>query len=721
MNENIRLLRPFFRGLPIIAFSVLLAVFAAKKYLNYVTPMYESTAKLKLADVQEGVPSANLFKDLDVFASANKIATEIEVLKSKTLVEKTIATLPFAIEIYRKGDVRSVELFENSPILVHAIFNDSKAYDKRYGIQVQDSNTFTFHYPNSTQKVKGVFGKPLTIDGGRLLVTKNEAYLQSKHDATLVDNYEFEYLSNQKLLDKINSNLDIVSVDKDVPVIRINLKSNVPEKAALFVNKLSEMYIQDYIENKYRAANTTVDFLQNEIHGANKKLVKSENNIQNYRDAKNIINVRQETETDLRKISQLKIQQTNIKMNLDAIKDLNQYIASGKNNYLDLAPNFEAFTDLLSTEMVKNMKKLQAEKKDLLLTYTPENEKVKVVDSKLQDLVAYQIESIKNTEKNLQIKYNELSKDIQEAEKVFIGLPEKEKILATLDREFNLYEKNYNFLNEKRIEAEIAKSAKIAFHKIISPAEVANSPVSPIRAIIIIVAAFLGFLGSVVLIYIIHFAKAKVNDVYTIEKNSAIPVAIATPFLKDKNAIETNFLKEVMQMELKGMITPNSVLTISSFDAPKEHVFHSHHFYNAFEAQGRKVLFIDATGQFRDKITTKNYLDVSDAKYMRYTKSGLEAELMTKFQDFEVTIIHNQSIKQEQLAFLFMSIATQNLMVLDSRKTAEKKIATIELLRDEFQLPNFWFVLNKAGYNPSIWYEIQKGWSTIQQLIKKKN
>ena len=44
-------------------------------------------------------------------------------------------------------------------------------------------------------------------------------------------------------------------------------------------------------------------------------------------------------------------------MNLDAIKDLNKYIAYGKDTYLDLAPNFEAFTVLLSTE-IKNIKKL---------------------------------------------------------------------------------------------------------------------------------------------------------------------------------------------------------------------------------------------------------------------------------------------------------------------------------------------------------------------------
>jgi uncharacterized protein involved in exopolysaccharide biosynthesis len=134
MNENIRILKPFFRGLPIIIFTVVISILGAKKYLNYVTPMYESTAKLKLADVQEGVPSANLFKDFDVFASANKIATEIEVLKSSLLIGKTLDELPFNKEIYRKGNVRSVELFKNSPILIEGTFNSEKALDKRYSL-----------------------------------------------------------------------------------------------------------------------------------------------------------------------------------------------------------------------------------------------------------------------------------------------------------------------------------------------------------------------------------------------------------------------------------------------------------------------------------------------------------------------------------------------------------------------------------------------------------
>ncbi|SIS64541.1 GumC family protein [Chryseobacterium gambrini] len=705
-NENVRFLKPLLRGFPIVVLAMIIAVLAAKKYLNYVTPMYESTAKLKLADTQEGVPSANLFKDFDVFATPNKISTEIEVLKSTSLIEKTLEKLPFSTEIYRKGKVRSVELFGDSPIKVESILNDEKNYDKKFIINITSNQNFTIKASDSAKEVKGTFGVPTAIKGGKLLITKNDSYLQSKPGAKIVDQYEVEFLSREKLLDKVNKNLDIVSVDKDVPVIRINYKSNVPEKASLLVNTLAETYIQDYIENKYRAANTTVDFLKNEIGQANNKLSGAENRIENYRNKENIINIPQETETDLRKISQLKIQKSNLKMNLDAIKNLNNYISEGKDNYLELAPNFEAFNDLLSTEMVKNMKLLQAEKKELLLIYTPEHEKVKVIDSKIKDLTDYQTESIKNTQRNLQIKYNDIDRDIQIAEQAFIGLPEKEKLLNIMNREFNLYEKNYNFLNEKRIDAEIAKAAKISFHKIITRGEMPKQPVSPMRSIIIIVAAIMSMIGSIALIYAVHFAKAKVNDVYTIEKNSTIPVAFTTPYIKNRENIMHHFLENVLEMELKEIIKDKNLICITSYDKSKQHMFHSKNIIKALQAQSRKVLVIDVAGNL-ENIENIDYIDFSEEKNLRLTSTDIENLIREKMTGNDLCIINNQSIKQGKLPLLFLKMADENLFVLDSRKTAEKTIMNVELLKDEYKLTNLWFVLNKEGYNPSLMTSIK--------------
>jgi hypothetical protein len=356
--------------------------------------------------------------------------------------------------------------------------------------------------------------------------------------------------------------------------------------------------------------------------------------------------------------------------------------------------------------MVKNMKLLQAEKKELLLTYTPEHEKVKVIDSKIKDLTDYQTESIKNTQRNLQIKYNDIDRDIQIAEQAFIGLPEKEKLLNIMNREFNLYEKNYNFLNEKRIDAEIAKAAKISFHKIITRGELPKQPVSPMRSIIIIVAAIMSMIGSIALIYAVHFAKAKVNDVYTIEKNSTIPVAFTTPYIKNRENIMHHFLENVLEMELKEIIKDKNLICITSYDKSKQHMFHSKNIIKALQAQSRKVLVIDVAGNLKN-IENIDYIDFSEEKNLRLTSTDIENLIREKMTGNDLCIINNQSIKQGKLPLLFLKMADENLFVLDSRKTAEKTIMNVELLKDEYKLTNLWFVLNKEGYNPSLMTSIK--------------
>lgn len=249
----------------------------------------------------------------------------------------------------------------------------------------------------------------------------------------------------------------------------------------------------------------------------------------------------------------------------------------------------------------------------------------------------------------------------------------------------------------------------------ISPAEISTSPVSPIRSIIIIVAGIMGMLGSVILIYVVHFAKAKVNDTYTIEKNSTIPIAIATPFIKKSEQTEDHFLKEALQMELKGLIQEKGIITISSYDNTVDHLFHSKNLIRAFCTQGRKVLVVDATGELRNQVDCKNYINISGSKYLSATQSVFKNEIVEKMKNYDLCVIHNQAVKKGRLALLFMSLASQNFVILDSRTTAEKTIISIELLQEEYHLPNLSFILNKAGYNPSIFLSVKKIYSKYFQ------
>lgn len=708
MQDNFRILKPFLRGLPIIVFAMIISVIAAKKYLSYVTPMYESTAKLKLADVGTGIPYANLYKDFDVFASSTKIAGEIEVLKSSQLLSKALSSLDFNLEISRVGTMQSTELYNNSPISILLAAKSGKVYDKKFKLTIQSNSQFEIFNADETSLLKGQLDKPIAFLDNVITISKNEKVIAVKKDIKINDNYEFEFLSPEKLLEKIEKNLDIVSIDKDVPVIRINLKSNIPEKACVFVNKLAETYIYDYIESKFQAANTTVSFLDNQIKEASSKLSESENKIENYRNENDIVNIKQETETDLRKISQLKIQQTNLKMSLEAIEELNRYISSGKENFLTLAPNFEAFTDLLSTEIIKNIKKLQADKKDLLLTYTANDERVKVIDEKIKDLTSYLIESIKNTKVNLQVKYDEITRDINQAEQVFETVPLKEKNMTIMTRDFDLLQQSYNFLNEKKIEAEIAQSAKISFHRVITPATIAQKPISPNRPIIIILSAILGMLFSIAAIYTVHFLKAKVNDVVSIETNSSIPVAVSTTF--NETYQYKAFQKTVLQLELKHILAKGKILTMTSYNKNEGRGYNLINICKTLSLQQRSVLVIDVQGDLdtlqNNPLEFINYISIASPKFDCYSNEQLQELIMNAKYQADFVIINNEFLKEESRALLMMKIADANLFVVDARNTALKLINRLELLNAEFDIQNLSFLLNKMGHNPSVVKEI---------------
>ena len=720
MNENYRLLKPFFRGLPIIILVMVAAVLLASKELKYITPKYEATTKLKFADIREGTSGGNLFKDFDVFASANKIDAEIEVMKSGVLLNKVLDSLDFDVEIYRVGKIRKVELYNQSPIVIKASFRNAKVFDNRFKLKVLSDKDFELKYPEDLKTIKGKFGQIINNEFGELYIGLNEGYLSGKQDAQLIDQYEFEVYSREKLLAKVKDNLDIQPVDKDVPVVRITYKSPNARKSADLVNKIGKTYIYDYIESKYKAANTTVAFLGNQINDVSTKLSKSENEIQGYRDLKNITNINQETETDLRAVSQMKIQLTNEKMTLQAMTELCNYIQAGKDNFLELAPNFEAFTDLLSTEIIKNIKKLQADKKDLLISYTPDEEKVKVIDQKINDLKAYLIESITNTKKNHEAKIDKLSNEITEAEKAFIGIPEKEKELNIMNRDFQLYQTSYNFLNEKKIEAEIAQAARISFHRIIEEATPPKDPVSPNRPIILIVSAILGMIGSIILIYTVHAAKAKVNDSYTIEKKSTIPIAAELPLFTSKVQINTLFHKMALQLELKNLLQAKTVVTLSSYATGEGKRFITKELAMELHRQGRKVLVLDVDHTINDKEWAGNHT-ITVKHFSKDSLEGLNTEYLTKFidtwkTDFDIIIIKNEGLKDSPNSLLFINAADVNLFIMDSRITPAKMIDEVEIMKDEYKLQNIFFLLNRAGYNPEI---IRQFWSLLKNRIQE--
>lgn len=710
MTSQFKILKPYYRGLPLIILSMVAFYFIAQKYLSYVVPMYESSAKIRLADTNDGVSNTNLFKDLDVFTSTNKIATEINVFKSSALLKKCIDKLPLGTEINRVGKLKTVSLFDDSPIQILFLNCHQEDRDKFFQLEISKNLALKITTNNELLATAEI-GDTIKVNRSEFIISLDSAYISNHEQADVSGNYEFRKRSDAALIADIQSQLDVSSVDKEVPIIKVRYKSINPKQAALVVNTLLETYTEDYIEIKFLASSTTVAFLDKQIASINELLTKSENNIQDFREAQGITNLSQESETELRKISQLKIQLTNLKMSLDAIMDLENYI-NKDTDFLSLAPNFGGFSDVLSTELIKSIKALQAKKRDLLLQYKPNNEKIIIIDQKINDNIVYLKESIKNTRNDLEVKHYSLISDIEKVSGTLLPIPGNEKELKKLGREFDLYQKSYMFLNEKKIEAQISQAAKIAFHRIIAEAEVARKPISPNRTIISIIATILGMMLAIFVIFVIHIAKAKVNDREYIESNALIPLTATSPKLKNEQAITKHFHQKAVEFELKNLVSQSSILSFSSFKKNEGAAFNALHTAKAFAAQGKKTLILDFDNSFNisnknlsaETQQIENNLDYKNIDFNDFSKTSKQD--FTNFLEsnsalYDITIVSSEDLKS-RYSLMTLAVAETNFIVLDARLTPAKKVLEADLLKEEFKFTNLHFFLNREAFNPNV-------------------
>jgi len=713
-----RLLRPLVTYWPIIAISVLAAVIIASRYLKYSTPMYESTAKLKLADIHEGVPNSNLYKDFDIFTSSNKIAAEVELIKSKLIISNALDSLGFDVAYFRKGEIHDMEIYEEPPFSVKYSLHDSSVMNKRIAVEILNKEQFRITIPKANPATRvAKFGEMIFISKGFLMLDKNTNLLKKRPDYNFVDNYYFNIYTRDYVIDKIiGDNIDITAIDKDVPIIRLTYKSQVPEKAAAFSNALAKAYVDDYVKNRTNAAGKTVEFINSQLDDVSGKLANSENNIESYRDSKNIINIKQETETNLKKIAEMKIQLSNMKMNLSAMDSLYEYVQVDDIRFLTLAPNFEAFTDLLSTEMIKKIKQLESERKDLLLKYTAGNPQVKIIDSKLKDITSYLRESIKNTRNNLQIKYGEIEEAIAFAERDFIGLPTKEKTITILEREFNHYQNIYNFLSEKRTEASIAESATLNFHRVISKAEVPIAPISPKPTITMILAVFIALVLSVTFVYVLDNIRSNTYDSSQIEEVSHLSIIAEVPNLtgKGRNA----FSSVAIRMSMHPSLGVNSVVAFTSYKSQEGKTYLANQFGKAMVRAGHAAIRVDFSGYFDNDDVSPVAKGLSPNELEKYIKEDLKngldtiqlGTIMNKYalfpgskelsqliqvlkEQYAYVLLDVPSLKENEEMVALLTEASATIVIYRFGKSTSSQIAYFNKLMLELRINNA-FVIN---------------------------
>ena len=737
-----RLLIPVIKRSPIIAILFLSAFLFARKMTEYITPMYQSMVKVKI-DISgsNSVSESNLFQDFDVFTTKSTAETEVEVIKSNVLIEKTLERLErFNISIWRKGEIKKAELFDDCPFKV-TYRVAPVVEDRLFELQVLNEDTFLIKVTlnNEPYLVKGVFGKLISAPHFDMLFKIDNL---NKKKYKLIDNYQFRIHSRKSLVNKIKGALDVKAVDKDIDVIRITYKHEVPEKAAMFLDALANTYIDDYINNKGETAARTIDFVNKQLEIVSIKLRKAELALESYKLKNKIVNTSQETATDLNKISQLKVQLTNVRMQESVLNNLEESIRTDK----ELAISFDAFRGNLFSELVKKLQGDRAILRELLVKYQPSHQKVKNINKAIEETKQYIFDAITNERESIVIKRRQINRAINSAASELADLPTKEKHIVVLSRKFALLEANYNFLAKKKIEASILEEANIALHRIIESPQIPRIPVSPNRNLIAGLVGFLVLISSIVYIFLKRYIKAVFVHRSEIEKYSEVPVIATIPKIaltlnkiKQEKELRGYFKNVVSHLLLHKVLKKGHIVSVASSVKDEGKTYVAKNIAISLSKIGWKTLFIDFDLRKEDVVKAfpgSYYLDlvslilgevsdvkevVFETKYKRlsYVPNGslpTNKEIIIDYQkvqqiveevkkDYDVVIFNTPPTIMQSDAIFLMQQSNLNLYVARANYTKYRVLDNPDMIKEEFAIENLYYVINgvagrinSAGY-----------------------
>ncbi len=110
---------------PVFAGLLMVSLFSAWLFLRYKTPVYLTTASILIKEDKTSNPGQQMLDAFDLFGTKKNVENEIEVLKSKTLMQEVVENLHLYAPITIVGRVTSQSGYVASPIIIEAQSPDS--------------------------------------------------------------------------------------------------------------------------------------------------------------------------------------------------------------------------------------------------------------------------------------------------------------------------------------------------------------------------------------------------------------------------------------------------------------------------------------------------------------------------------------------------------------------------------------------------------------------
>lgn len=510
LEKNLFRLIPYW---PVFTLLLLISLAAAWLYLNYTTPLYETTARVLFRDDKKGAEESKTFQSLDVISPKRSVDNEIEIFQSTALMEQVVKDLNLYAPVYRQDQLRDVLAYTSSPVSVSSNAPDS----------LKQVKTIPFTLRNG-QIIIGQSAYPLNrlvqTPFGNLKFSANPNLVQADPAGTL---YYFSLLAPRKVVVAIASKLKVVVTNKLTSVIDIELRDENPARGENILNDLILAFDKSIEQEKNNLATNTAKFIDDRLTTVENNMLNIEHQQQSYTSNKGAVDIGTQGKLYLENVSTNDQKVGEINMQLSVLGQIENYVRS-KNLSNGIVPSTVGVNDAGLTQMVKNIYDLQLELENNKRTTGENNPMVLSVKDKIEKIRPQILENLENERQSLTASRDNLSKTNQGYSSQLQTMPATQKKLVDISRELNIKSDIYTFLLQKKEETSLSFITKGSNSKILNKPESSEFPVSPKNKIVYLASMLLSFILCMGIVTARETLRSNIMYQTEIESLTQLPV-----------------------------------------------------------------------------------------------------------------------------------------------------------------------------------------------------
>ncbi len=590
-----------------LVFPILLivALSAGYLYLRYTKPVYSSNAVVQRSSQDEG----KRILDIESFENEGSLSEDVELLKSTFLLEKALKNLNLNISYYSEGEILTEEKYLMSSYHITLLeLKDSSLIGKPISVTEKDGGYELSFSTNGELKSYDIQpDTPINNEYFNLIFKINN---KEKFKKSLADNSLYFVMNNYANLTKrLHPDLKVYILNAEAKTIQISFESNNSRLATDVVSSVISTFFQYDLDKKSQSSANILNFINSQLDTAFIQLKESEVRIQSFKDSNRVNDPAMFTQRILQRTGELQSQLLVIDLDYELISEVERKVDNSERiEIYRIIPAISGtnYENLLTTELTA-LHDLLVSREDISYNVTGNNDIIKKLNRKIETKSENIKRTISSIKEQLRFKKSSIQDRIYGLESQLYGVPQKEMELSRLNRMFNLNEKYYSLLIEKKTQYSISKAGYTTDNMVLQ-APASAGLVSPNGKLIytglIVISLLLG------LIYLL-IRYLRFNDIQSPEElKKILPSAAGFLGIVPKVVTDSKNSTLIVHKQPKSALAEScrhirsnmqfvlnegesSVVAVSSSVSGEGKTFVALNLAGIFALSGKKVLVID--------------------------------------------------------------------------------------------------------------------------------